>query len=274
MNEELGGEEGWEHATWGLDRLSTQTRLLDPLTERFLLEAGLRPGMRVLDVGAGPGDVTFLAAGIVGPQGRVVSLEASDSAVWAIRCRAMERGLTHVHALQGTLDEARFHAPFDAVIGRFALMSAPEVPDSLYRLASNLRSGGILAVQELDFGGARAIPSSPTFERVLSWVTRTLGKVGVHTRLGLELRRHFLDAGLPDPSLRIEENIGGGPSFPGYAMLGEVLQGLLPTMGRLGLVRPEEIDVPTVVRLLHEEVGAYGGVLVLPSLVGAWTTLP
>ncbi|WP_157823852.1 class I SAM-dependent methyltransferase [Melittangium boletus] len=273
MNEEIS-EDVWEYSGWGFDRLSAQSRLFEPLTERFLLEAGVRPGMRVLDVGAGQGDVSLLAARIVGPQGRVVAMDRSESCVWTIRCRAMELGLSHVHALQGDFTEERFNVPFDAIVGRFALMNTPEVSAVIWRLAAHLGARGIIAFQELDFGGARTIPASPTFDRAMSWVTRTLAKVGVHTRLGLELRRHFLDAGLPDPSLRIEENIGGGPGYPGYMLLGEVLQSLLPTMKRLGVARPEEVDVTTLVQLLHDEVGAYGGVMVLPSLVSAWTTLP
>jgi len=273
MNGEVS-EDVWEYSGWGFDRLSAQSRLFEPLTERFLLEAGLRPGMRVLDVGAGQGDVSLLAARIVGPQGRVVAMDRSESSIWTIRCRAMELRFSHVHALQGDFAEERFNVPFDAVVGRFALMNTPEVSTVIWRLAANLRTRGIIAFQELDFGGARVIPMSPTFDRAMSLLTRTLAKVGVHTRLGLELRRHFLDAGLPEPSLRIEECIGGGPGYPGYLLLGDVLQNLLSTMKRLGVARPEEVNVAALVQQLHDEVGAYGGVMILPSLVGAWTTLP
>jgi hypothetical protein len=42
-----------------LDRLSTQARLLEPITRRWLHEAGIVSGMQVLDVGTGAGDVAF-----------------------------------------------------------------------------------------------------------------------------------------------------------------------------------------------------------------------
>ena len=41
------------HSEFELNRLEAQARLIDPITRRFLLEAGIKPGMRVLDSEAG-----------------------------------------------------------------------------------------------------------------------------------------------------------------------------------------------------------------------------
>ena len=55
-----------------LARLELQGTALAPATRMIFAAAGLRPGMRVLDLGCGAGDVAFVAAGLVGPQGQVV----------------------------------------------------------------------------------------------------------------------------------------------------------------------------------------------------------
>jgi cyclopropane fatty-acyl-phospholipid synthase-like methyltransferase len=65
-------------------RLIKQARVLAPATEHFLRDAGIVPGMRVLDIGCEMGDVTILVAQLVGPQGKVMSIdincpEACDS---------------------------------------------------------------------------------------------------------------------------------------------------------------------------------------------------
>lgn len=65
------------HTEAELKRLTTQARLIDPITRRFLVSAGVVPGMRVLDVGSGAGDLAILLAAMVGPEGEVVG---SDSA--------------------------------------------------------------------------------------------------------------------------------------------------------------------------------------------------
>jgi len=59
------------HSDRELDRLSVQARLIDPITRRFFLDAGIVPGMRLLDVGSAVGDGAFLAAELVGARGEV-----------------------------------------------------------------------------------------------------------------------------------------------------------------------------------------------------------
>ena len=62
-------------------RLQWQGGVLGPLTERFLRGAGIAPGMHVLDVGCGVGDVSLLCAELVGPTGRVVGLDRDLAAL-------------------------------------------------------------------------------------------------------------------------------------------------------------------------------------------------
>src|SRR5882757_11549895 len=81
------------HADIEVERLLLQARLYDKDTEHALHLAGLRPGMRVLDVGCGPGDVSFLAARLVGPTGEVVGVDRAAAAVAAARGRAEAQSL-------------------------------------------------------------------------------------------------------------------------------------------------------------------------------------
>ncbi len=59
------------HSDYELGRLGRQAMLLDATTREYLATAGLEPGMRVLDVGSGPGDVAFLASELTMPGGEV-----------------------------------------------------------------------------------------------------------------------------------------------------------------------------------------------------------
>src|SRR3982751_270389 len=84
------------HSDAELERLMVQSRLLGNLTEQILRQAGLQPGMRVLDLGCGPGDVSFLAASIVGPSGSVRGVDRSHEPIALARERAARAGLTNV----------------------------------------------------------------------------------------------------------------------------------------------------------------------------------
>jgi hypothetical protein len=47
------------HSDRELERLRVQARFIEPITRRFFVDAGIAPGMRVLDVGSGVGDVAI-----------------------------------------------------------------------------------------------------------------------------------------------------------------------------------------------------------------------
>ncbi|MCC8954524.1 methyltransferase domain-containing protein [Bradyrhizobium sp. Pear77] len=59
------------------DRLKRQSQLYDVSTWQLLKEAGLSRGMKVLDVGSGAGNVSFIAAGLVGESGAVVGVDSN-----------------------------------------------------------------------------------------------------------------------------------------------------------------------------------------------------
>jgi predicted methyltransferase len=50
-------------------------------TREVLRQAGLAPGMRVLDAGTGPGDVALMAAELVGPAGAVLGVDRDPASL-------------------------------------------------------------------------------------------------------------------------------------------------------------------------------------------------
>src|SRR5436190_13944258 len=99
------------HSDRELDRLAVQARLIDPITRRFFRDAGIAPGMRVLDVGCGPGDTTFLAADLVGETGEVVGVDRAPAALVAARRRANALSLHNVSFRQGDPADMTFEQP-------------------------------------------------------------------------------------------------------------------------------------------------------------------
>ena len=85
-------------------RLMLQSRFVGDLTETVFMRAGLAPGMSVLDIGCGAGDVSFLAAAFVGPTGKVLGIDQSPDSVALASERAKSAGLTNVRFEVGALE--------------------------------------------------------------------------------------------------------------------------------------------------------------------------
>ncbi|EUA56281.1 mycolic acid cyclopropane synthetase family protein [Mycobacterium intracellulare 1956] len=114
------------HVDAEIRRLLLQGSLHNDFTEHVLRLAGLRPGMRVLDVGCGPGDVSFIAARLVGQQGAVLGVDAAADVVRLARSRAAQQGLRTIRFEATAITDIRLDRPVDAVIGRLILMHLPD----------------------------------------------------------------------------------------------------------------------------------------------------
>ncbi|MBV9169593.1 MAG: methyltransferase domain-containing protein, partial [Chloroflexi bacterium] len=105
-----------------LQRLTDQGKLVGATTRALLIEAGVQPGMRVLDVGCGAGDVSLLLAELVGCSGEVVGVDTNARALELAQARAVANGAKQVRVVQSDLREFPVERSFDAVVGRFVLM--------------------------------------------------------------------------------------------------------------------------------------------------------
>src|SRR5690242_13991895 len=71
----------------------------NPTTQAFILEAGLKPGMKVLDVGCGAGVMTTWFAKQVGPQGFVTAIDNSEVQLNVTRQRLEKEKITNVKTI-------------------------------------------------------------------------------------------------------------------------------------------------------------------------------
>src|SRR5215813_12034356 len=100
------------HSDRELERLRLQAKLVDPITRQFLIEAGIGEGMRVLDIGSGGGDVSFLAASLVGASGQVVGVDRSSTAIARAQSRARQQAYANVTFHQSELAAMAFDRDF------------------------------------------------------------------------------------------------------------------------------------------------------------------
>jgi len=257
------------------ERLIRQAQIYGPLTRGLFASAGIIAGMKVLDVGSGAGDVALLLADLVGPRGTVVGVETNPTILQTARARVSAAGWTNVTFLEGDVQSASLDDDFDAVVGRWILMYLPDPAALLSRLLGRLRPGGIVAFQENDFTyQPTTFPPAPLHQQVMRWTTPPANGGGPDQRMGSKLYGTYLDAGLPEPQLRLDAPIGGGPDWPGYDYVADTVRSLLPMLERMGAVTPEEVHVETLADRLRAEAVGQRGVQMLPMVIGAWARKP
>ena len=74
------------------------------VSEVFSL-AGIAPGAKVADIGAGDGFLTVRLARDVGPNGRVYAVDIEPGALRDLRKRVREEGLSNVEVVEGAIDD-------------------------------------------------------------------------------------------------------------------------------------------------------------------------
>jgi ubiquinone/menaquinone biosynthesis C-methylase UbiE len=262
------------HSAHELDRLSFQGMVFGPYTRQLLAEAGLTAGMHVLDVGSGSGDVSFLAADMVGPNGQVLGVDRSPAAVERATARALRHHIHNVSFEVGDPAAMHFRRPFDAVIGRLVLMYQEDPATSLRNMLRYLREGGVVAFQELDWTVCRAWPAVPTFDTAVRWLAEALRASGARPELGLEMHSLFLDCGLPGPTMRMDAVLSGEEDNPVYTLLAEAVRTLMPTLEKLNIASASHVQIDSLADRMREEVVAKRGVAMSYALIGAWATKP
>lgn len=258
------------HADAEVQRLLLQGRLYDDYTEHALRLAGLRPGMRVLDIGSGPGDVSFVAARLVGPTGTVLGVDAEPAMVELARARAGEKGLSTVRFMRSAIDAITLDEPVDAVIGRLILMHLPDAAATLRHLVSFVRPGGVVAFSENDITGAHGVPDTPLFRRVTGGIVRAFEAMGLSPRFGTTLHTVFADAGLGAPRLTLGTPIGTAADTDILAYLAEVWRLVSPVAEQGGFAIDELADIDEFVPRFRQEARAVNALIAMPPLITAW----
>ena len=257
-----------------LRRLVAQASLLRPLTERLLRDAGLAPGMRVLDAGCGVGDVAMLAASIVGPSGQVVGVDREAAVVDVARRRAADGGLT-IDYRQCAVEDVEDLADFDCAVGRKVLVYQPDPARFLRMLASHVRPGGIVAFHEaLVTRDLLQLNCGPLWRRVVDVIVAAFATAVRHPDIAARLVETFHDAGLDDATVRCEVLIYSQPDNPVFTWITEVVRSSLPHIARLGLASAAELDLDTLADRLRAEAAALHSQIMFPAQFTCWARTP
>jgi ubiquinone/menaquinone biosynthesis C-methylase UbiE len=158
----------------------------------------LEDGMRVLDVGCGPGTITLDLARLV-PSGTVVGVENTEEPLTAARASAQRRGDGRTRfELGDALDLPFSDGSFDIVHAHQVLQHLTDPVRALQEMTRVCRSGGWIAARDADYAAMAWYPEVPELEE---WrgVYRAVARAnGAEPDAARRLRSWATAAGLRD----------------------------------------------------------------------------
>ena len=249
-------------------RLIRQARVLAPFTDRLFRDAGIASGMRALDLGCGMGDVTMLAAQLVGSTGRVVSIDRDQASIETAQRRVSAIGLKNVRFHQADLLTFEDAEPFDAIVSRLVLEFVPDTTAVIKQLSILLRPEGIMAFQEPSWRIWLAYTAHlPLRSAVTTLVHKAFVAGGVNTEMELPIYRAFLAAGLSCSEMRVDLPLGDSLEF--RSLLFDLLIAVWEHAQALGLPLDALGDPKTLASRLDNELDVNESFASFVGLVGA-----
>ncbi|OBA88573.1 hypothetical protein A5662_02460 [Mycobacteriaceae bacterium 1482268.1] len=255
-------------------RLQTQAAILAEPTAVLVQRGGVRPGMRVLDLGSGPGDVSFLVAEIVGREGVVIGVEQDPAQIAEATRRRDALGLTNVEFREGDARTYRADEPFDGAVCRLLLMHLPDAVDVLAHQMGNLRHGGVFVAVDYDIGGARALPEVELFSQVGEWIRAGFDHAQVDARVGMRLPLYFEQAGYADIGSLGLQSFSSPRDGHAARYVVDVARAMAPAIVASGVTTEEQMGLDTLADRLVDAIAAANAVYTAPTVIGGWGRRP
>ncbi len=118
-----------------------------PVTEELVRRAGIRPGLRVLDLASGTGEPSLTIAERVGPDGSVLGVDLAEPMLAVARDKATRRGVKNVEYRVADAENLDLpSAAFDAATMRWGIMFLPDPVAAMRQVYRVLRPGAKVAL--------------------------------------------------------------------------------------------------------------------------------
>jgi len=182
-----------------LERLSIQASLAEDFEFSILETAGLHDGLKILDIGSGPGVITGLMAKRY-PSSLLIGVEPDET----LRTRAGEYTRQHGVAdrcmfMDGTAEKIPLeNSGVDFTYARLLLQHLPQREEALKEMKRVTRPGGVVCVLDADDGTIVIDPEVKGWERLEKTCYDAQAASGGDRRVGRSLLRLMHKAGIAD----------------------------------------------------------------------------
>lgn len=192
----------------GRERLRILSRVMSPTTLALLERIPITTAASCLDVGCGGGDVTFALSRMV-PQGHVTGIDFDGSKILLAQQEAKSIGIENVDfRVEDVTAPPLTDDRYDLIYVRFVLTHLRDPRAALVRFYGQLKPGGILAVEDIDFGGHVCYPPSTAFDRYVELYSQSARARGCDPCIGPRLPSLVHSAGFSDVNVGIVQPSG------------------------------------------------------------------
>jgi ubiquinone/menaquinone biosynthesis C-methylase UbiE len=255
-------------------RLAMQGSILNPFTEQLLRRAGISSGMHVLDLGCGIGDVSLMAARMVGRHGAVTAIDIDQAASAIAADRARTQVLGNVRFVEGSIEQYEPGRTFDAIVGRHILIHSRDPLTIVTRAHKWLSPTGVAAFQEYDFSTVHlAYPTCPLRDRLMAVFRDFFGAMG-RGNMVTQLLHLMLEVGFRAPDCRAEYPVDAGTDSPFYEWLAESFRSIASRAVAAGFVKESEFNLEAVEQELRQEAVSRNATIPSPTMVGCFARKP
>src|SRR5437870_4636817 len=256
--------------TEGRERLRILGRVMHASSMALLDRLGPRDGLACLDVGCGGGDATLELALRVAPHGKVVGVDIDETKLEIARHEAQQQGVANVVFQLSDIREASGESEFDIVYSRFLLTHLSDPAGIVRAFYANLRPGGVLGVEDIDFSGYFTHPKYQAFARYHELYCATVSRRGGDPNIGPRLPLLLKRCGFEHVGVSIVQPVGteGEAKLINPITMENIADAVLAD----GLATREEID--GVVRELYQFAADPNTVAGMPRVVQSWGRRP
>lgn len=194
-----------------LERMTLLGSIYDPFCYDFLFENGLREGLKIADIGCGPGNATLWLAKAVGDTGEVIGIDNNGEQLAILNKKFLEKSINNISTYKADIYEIeQINESFDIIFCRFLLIHLSNPLLAIQKLYNLLKPGGCLIVAELDNSTWVSYPEHEALRKDTELLCAIGNKKGMDFYIGPKLYRYFRQENFNSINVKIAQPILSG----------------------------------------------------------------
>ncbi|MEZ4617379.1 MAG: class I SAM-dependent methyltransferase [Caldilineaceae bacterium] len=204
----------------------------------------LKPGMRLLDCGCGPGSITLGLAAMVAP-GETIGIDSDPGSIDLSRKLAAEQGSANVRFEVADVNEIPFpDASFDVVFSHAVLLHLRNPIRALKEMRRVLKQGGLIGIRNDDMDGMLMVPPDSLLEQGWALMEQVMQRNGGNIRGAKHSRAWLREGGFTRTELSASYEYYGTLAATAWwsGIRIQVLRSIQESATELGLTDPATIE--------------------------------